>query len=389
MKIIMLCDFYNESLEYQENLLAKYYIKHNHELTIITSTFESPFDFISDRHNSLIPSKTYFYGNIKIIRLRYRVNIMNRLRIFASIYPILKQENPDIIFVHGIMLNILDVVKYKKLQSNCRIILDYHADYSNSAKNWLSLKILHGIVRKWFLNQTKPYISKFFPITPASAKFLNEVYGISRSDMELLPLGADTDLGKEIKEQKEGQRLRLSLGIPESDIVIFTGGKLTPIKKTELLIEAFKKISKPNIHLFIIGDTSAGDESYKALLLNQSMGISNIHFTGWLNSFDICAYLDMADIAVFPASQSILWQRSISMGLPLIVGDTGEQDASYLNSYGNIIILPHNQINIEKIQESLYSLICNDTLRIEMSLGAKKVTEELLDWNMLIHKTLT
>jgi 1,2-diacylglycerol 3-alpha-glucosyltransferase len=388
MKIVVLCDFYNETLEYQENLLTKYYVKHGHSVTIITSTFESVFDFISDRHDKTIPEKVSFYDKTKIIRLKYLFNLMNRLRPFTSIYNILIQERPDVIYLHDIILNIIEVVKYKKLHPNCKIILDYHADYSNSAKNWLSLKILHGVIRKWFLDVSKQHISKFFPVTPASAKFLNEVYGIPHSDMELLPLGADTDLGKETKKRKEGERLRKLFAIPKSDVVIFTGGKLTPAKKTELLIKAFKNLLQPNIHLFIVGDTSESDQSYKDSLLNLCDGVPNIHFTGWISNVDTYSYLDMSDIAIFPASQSILWQRSISMGLPLVVGDAGDQDASYLNVYGNIISLQHDQINVEIIQKHLDNLIHDDALRYEMALGAEKVTNELLNWDILINKTL-
>jgi 1,2-diacylglycerol 3-alpha-glucosyltransferase len=41
MKVVMLCEFYNEALDFQENLLVKYYGKHGHEVTVLTSTFES------------------------------------------------------------------------------------------------------------------------------------------------------------------------------------------------------------------------------------------------------------------------------------------------------------------------------------------------------------
>lgn len=44
MKILMLCEFYNEIWN-QENLLVKYYRKHGHEVTVITSTYESVFDY--------------------------------------------------------------------------------------------------------------------------------------------------------------------------------------------------------------------------------------------------------------------------------------------------------------------------------------------------------
>ena len=68
-------------------------------------------------------------------------------------------------------------------------------------------------------------------------------------------------------------------------------------------------------------------------------------------------HLDMADLAVFPASQSILWQQAIAMGLPLIVGNTGHQDISYLNLYDNIIILEKTDIQVNKLVDAIESVI--------------------------------
>lgn len=392
MKIVMLCDFYDESLEYQENLLTKFYTKHGHDVTVITSTFKSVFDLYHDNYDNEAPAKIYYDGKAKIVKLRSRFKVrfklMNRLKMYTSIFGILEQERPDLIYLHDIISNIIEVVKFKELNPDCKIILDYHADYTNSASNWVSLKILHGMIRKSILNCAKKHISKYFPITPESARFLNEVYSVPFSEMELLPLGADTDLGAEVRKLEEGRKLRASFNIPATDTIIFTGGKLSPLKKTELLLDAFKALPQQNTHLFIIGTASAADKDYEARLRVEADGLSNVYFTGWLNSQEIYPYLDMADIAVFPASQSILWQQAISMGLPLIVGDVGGQDVSYLNVYKNMIILDRENICSDKILGAIQTLI-DDPIRIsEMRAGAERVRDELLNWDSLIWKTL-
>jgi glycosyltransferase involved in cell wall biosynthesis len=384
----MLCDFFNETLEYQENLLVRYYRKHNHQVTVITSTFESVFDYYNDRHDNRTPPRTYFCEDAKIVKLRYRYNILNRLRAFTSIYPTLEEDKPDLIFVHDIMLNVLEAIRYKKRHPQCRMIMDYHADYSNSGKNWLSLTILHGLIRKWFLDRARKHLSKIFPIVPASATFLNEIYKVPYSEMEILPLGADTDLGKAVRERDAGKELRSRLGIGERETVIFTGGKLSPSKRTELLIDAVTRIGDPNIHLFIVGDSSDEDARYKEMLVNMARRSSKVRFAGWLGPTEIYEYLDMADLAVFPASQSILWQQAISMGLPLIVGDIGHQDISYLNAYGNIIILREDDIRSDRLAEIIAAVASDRAVMRKMSEGATKVTNELLNWDKLIAKTL-
>jgi 1,2-diacylglycerol 3-alpha-glucosyltransferase len=387
MKIVMICDFYDESLEYQENLLVKYYLKHGHQVTVITSACDSVFDFVSDRIDPAARERTYEYGGAKIIRLAYRINFMSRLRMLAGVERVLTTEQPDLIFVHDIMPNVLDAISYLKHHPRCRMIIDFHADYSNSGKNWLSLKVLHGIVRKWLLGRARKYAQRIFPIVPASATFLHEVYGVPHAEMELLPLGADIELARVVKERGEGRSLRRAMGIGDCDIVIFTGGKLAPAKRTELLIEAYSRLSS-RPHLVIVGDSTAADADYKAHLLEAAKPFERVHFTGWLNSREIYSYLDMADLAVFPASQSILWQQAIGMGLPLIVGDTGHQDVSYLNLYGNIHVLRAHEIGAESLAAAIGRLINDANARQIMAAGACRVADEVLNWDRLIQRTL-
>ena len=384
----MLCDFYNESLEYQENLLVKYYVKHQHQVTVVASTFDSVFDYYADKHDNQMPARTYYHGGAKIVKLRYRYNILNRLRAFTSIAVLLEQEAPDLLFVHDIMLNFPQAIKYVKKNPNCKMIMDYHADYSNSGKNMLSLKVLHGVIRKWFLDRARPHLKKIFPIVPAGVRFLHEVYKVPYSEMEVLPLGADTDLAHEVKRQQAGNTLRQSFGISKDDFVIFTGGKLAPPKRTELLINAVKQLSNHCVHLIVVGDASDENQSYKNSLTELADKQTNVRFTGWLDNIDIYRYLDMADLAVFPASQSILWQQAIVMGLPLIVGNTGHQDIGYLNLHQNIIILEEASIQVEQLADAITSVIGDPKRMSEMSAGAARVANDHLNWDNLIYKTL-
>lgn len=385
----MLCDLYDESLQYQENLLAKYFVKHKHQVTIIASTYSSAFDYILNKCNKNTPARIYQDGQVKIIKLPYSLNFLCKLRKFSGVSEILNKEKPDLIFVHDIHLNISDAVNYKTRNSKCKIIMDFHADYSNSAKNWISLNILHKVVRKYVLYKAKDYINKIFYVVPSSAIFLNEVYGISYNEMELLPLGSDTDYANDIRLKGEGLKLRNQFNISSNDIVIFTGGKLTPAKKTEILIEAYQKVLNVNLHLFIIGDASEEEKDYKNYLLNICKGNPRIYFTGWLAGVEVYKYMAASDMAIFPASQSVLWQQAISMGLPLIIGQVGDQDVSYLNKYNNIIFMRENEINSELIAENICKLFNDRQLLSNMRTSALKTAEEYLSYDNLVSKTLT
>ncbi|GEA07042.1 hypothetical protein KUL42_18030 [Alteromonas sp. KUL42] len=388
MKIIMLCDFYNENLEYQENLLTKYYTKYGHDVTVICSTYESVFDYYSGKHNKNIPAKTYYDGKAKIIKLRYSWNIMNKLRRYTSIKRILEQEKPDLIYVHDVMFNMLEATSYMKKHPSVRMIMDYHADYSNSARNWLSLKVLHGLLRKWCLDKARPYISCIFPIVPGSKKFLHEVYKVPLSEMEVLPLGADVDLGRLARQSLNLANLRKAYNHTKDTKLIFTGGKLEPRKQTELLIDAVDSLRRNDVRLVIIGQSAQDDKGYYQMLKNKAKDNPYIYFAGWQDKVGVYEHLAIADIAVFPASQSILWQQAISMGLPLVCGNTGEQSIEYLNLHGNIVIHQAKEISVDSYRHSLEKLLDDETALKRMGEGAKKVSETSLDWNNLINRTL-
>lgn len=389
MKILMLCELYIENLEYQENLLVKYYRKYGHEVTVITSTYDNVFDYYNDKHDNSTPAKSYEDYGAKIIKLPFKFNILGKIKRYTDISKIVEDFQPDLLYVHDIMPNMFEMLAYKKRNPHVKMIMDYHCDYSNSANNWLSLNVLHKIIRKYrYMDPIKKHISRFYPIVPGSTKFLNEVYGIPLDDMEVLPLGADVDLVAEIKQNNKRKELRENLNIPQDHKVIFSGGKFTPAKKTDLLLEAFLEINRPDLHLIIVGDADEKNLLYKNKLVDLSSNNPNIHWVGWQNNRGVYEHLVASDLAVFPASQSIVWQQALAAHLPLIVGDVGEQSLHYLNEFKAIIELEKNEITVENIKNAILETITDENLA-EGKLRAAKTSAKYLDWNHLINKTLS
>ena len=385
----MLCDFYNDHTEYQENLLAKYYTKHGHRVTIIASTYISPFDYINELSNKHLNEELVVANGYKVYKRKYSLNIFNKLRRLRGVYTILQDESPDLIFVHDIHLNLSDAVKFKKsINRNCKIILDYHCDFSNSAKNWVSLILLHKVIRKSFLHFFLKYIDRIFYITPSSGHFLEKVYQVPYNMMSLLPLGGDIDMANFMREVEKRSEIRRRHSLLESDIILLTGGRLNPKKKTELLIEAFEHVRNTNCYLFIIGDFDECYPDYLDFLKYQIFNNNKIKFIGWLSKLEVYEYLAAVDLAIFPASQSILWQQSLVSGIPLIVGNDEIQDISYLNSYGAIDILDSSSMTADHLYEKLITYLNNPVKLKDSKNKASKTADEFLNYNKLILKTV-
>lgn len=381
MKILMICDFFHENQQYQENLLAKYYIKHGHDVTIIASTFTSVFDYYSNNYNKKSKPQNYHLRGYKIIRQPYSINLFKKIRKLKNLKKLIYLELPDLIYVHGVPLNLIDPISYKNKNRRCKLVFDSHADFSNSANNWLSLNILHKIFYRIVMKLYSKRLDNIFFITPNGGTFLNQVYDIPYSCMSILPLGADTDYINKIKAKKTDIHIRENLGIKQNDFVIFAGGKLTREKKIELAIKSFLLLETQTVHLIIVGDTK--DEIYKKEIYELINSHPRIHFMGWVDGEMVYDYMLACDVALFPGSQSVLWQQAIGTGLPLIIGQSEGQDATYLNRNNNIFILEKELICEKKIYDKLMLLIVDNELLMTMKMNAIKTTEEFLSYDRI------
>lgn len=389
MKILMLCEFFDPDLEFQENQILKYYRKMGHEVMLLTSTFESVFDYYASRHDASKPASRFEVHGATVWRLPYKWNLKNRLRAYRGVAELAEDFAPDLIYLHDIIPNTPELVRYKKRHPACRMIMDIHMDASNSGKGFVALKVLHGTLRRHFLNVARPHLDRIYPIVPAGFPFMRDIYGVTDAEMELLPLGADMDLINAVQARDPRDALRAELGIGPDDFLIFTGGKITPRKRTELLIEAIDTPALERAHIVIVGGVPDSEPAYSALLDAAAGKLKGrVHFAGWQKPESVYRYMHMADVAMFPASQSIMWQQSIGSGLPLVVGDTGGQDASYLNLHGNVHVLPGDRITVAGLREELELLLTDTALRTRMAEGARRTAREFLDWNVLAERTL-
>lgn len=104
-------------------------------------------------------------------------------------------------------------------------------------------------------------------------------------------------------------------------LIVFTG-RLQPIKKLDMLIDAVSKCNYRgnDVHLAFIGD---GDERYNLEAQAKAAGIENkVHFLG--ESYDesyICTALTAADLSVVPSGAGLSVMHSMVYGTPVIIHD--------------------------------------------------------------------
>jgi hypothetical protein len=255
-------------------------------------------------------------NDIKVTRLTYVTpeNLSHKLKKYIGVYKAIAESKPDIIFMHNCQfLSIFDVIKYLKKHPEVKVFVDNHVDFSNSAKNFLSKNILHGIIWKFCAKSINKYAEKFFGVLPARVDFLTDVYGLPKEKCELLVMGADYELIIEeiLKKQREEKRNEYNV---ENDIVIMTGGKIDYNKpQTILLMKAINALENENVKLLVFGSVVPElKEEFEAQLSKK------VKYIGWKKSSDIYSELSVADIVAFPGLHSVLWEQTVAMGKPCI-----------------------------------------------------------------------
>lgn len=338
MKIVHLClsCFYIDNYSYQENMLPKYHVKMGHDVTVVASLAS----FNKDGKPCLLESASEYVDNngYKVIRLEYKTpkKIYKTLRRYKNFYKTLEKEKPDIIFSHGVSMSDNSVLKkYLQRHPNVKLYADNHADYINSATNFLSKNILHKIIWKYYAKKVEPYLVKCYGVTPMRCRFLKEMYNINPNIIEFLPMGVDDEAIPSNRNEIRNL-LRNQYGLSNDDILVFTGGKIDKRKNIHILIDAIKELNTAKLHLVICGVLTP-EMDYLKEEFN-----SNIHYLGWCDSEQVMNNMIASDIACFPGTHSTLWEQVVGVGLPSILKYWNEM--THMDIDGNCIFIKGDDI---------------------------------------------
>ncbi|QYH52200.1 glycosyltransferase family 4 protein [Liquorilactobacillus hordei] len=344
MKILHICltGPYTENLNYQENMLTKFQSENTNDRVYVIAS-----QFFWNREGKVEKTlkKTYINGNgVKVFRLSIKKfknkNVFFRYKLFNDFENTVNSISPDIIFVHNLQFfDILKLIKYKKRNTNCRIIVDNHSDFSNSARNFIS-KLFYLIVWRYIAKRINPYVEKFYGVLPARVDFLENIYGLPQKKCELLLMGADDEKVLEAQDPKERLNIRMKYGIDDNDFLIITGGKIDMWKKQTLfLMDAVASINNPKIKLIVFGSVSPDlKEDVRKRCIEHK-----IQYIGWLDAGDSYKYFASADLVVFPGRHSVFWEQVVGQGIPMICKYW--EGTTHIDLGGNVLFIKEDSIN--------------------------------------------
>lgn len=362
---------------YQDNMMAKYHVSFGYDVTVITN------QWVYDEEGNYIKTdketETDRYG-VKIIRIPIKGDkpYTHKLKKYVRLYETLCKTQPDVIFLHSTQIrDVEDIIRYKKEHPKVKLYADNHCDYSNSATNFLSKYILHGIIWKHSAWKLNPYVEKFYGVLPARVDFMTERYKLPKERVELLVMGMDDEKAEAADKPEVKKEIRSRFGYTEEDFVVITGGKIDHAKRqTLLLMEAVKKIANPHLKLLVFGSVV---EDMKEELLSLCNSDSRIEYIGWVQADDTYPYFAASDLTVFPGRHSVMWEQVAGQGIPMIVKYW--DGTTHVDVGGNVKFLYKD--SAEEIQECLEGLMDRGEEYISMLENAKSKGREVFSYRRI------
>ena len=371
MKIVHIClgCFFPDNYSYQENLLPKFHKQLGYDVSVIASlmTFDK-----YGKTSYIEKASSYIneYG-IPVTRLEYKSpnKIYKKLKRYTGTFEALKREKPDILFIHGCQFMDIDkVVAYINTRNDITVYVDNHADFSNSATNFLSKNVLHKILWRNAARKIEPYTKKFYGVLPARVDFLINIYKLPKEKCELLVMGADDDKIEEAVEEDSRNKIRTQYGVAEDDFLIMFGGKIDAWKtQILLLMQAVRELDISNVKLIIFGSVTQELKGKVESLCEAG----KIEYIGWIKAEDSYHYWSAADLAVFPGRHSVFWEQVAGMGIPMICKYW--DGTTHIDIGGNVKFLKED--SVEEIKRTLSEVIEKEYVKMkEVAQGVGKNT---------------
>ena len=352
MKIVHVTGYYIKDMAYQENLLPAGQAVNGHNVTIITGRNEPSFQF--NKHNRIKPLGKFKDGLVTINRLEHHYEMPNnRGPILKNLYHNIKNEKPEILFIHDVGFSLLIGIIYKLFNTHISLQMDCHSTEANAANSKLgpAYHLLFGIIIFLFQRCFK----SFFGVTPETIEFMHKRYFICKNKIDLLPLPGDAKY-LEYKE-KICSDWRKKYGFSKKDLLLVHTGKLPEDKETLATLKAFSNLQNKfrNLHLIVAGSITKEFQD----TFDSFSGKYQIHFLGWKSSDELREIYSSCDLMVQPGSLSNSFLDAICCGLPVLLDKTPQ--GMDLTNHNNGYVVPRG--NIIKLTQIIETILSKDEMK--------------------------
>ncbi len=379
MKIVHVEDGFFPSAGYQLNFLAKWNVRHGHEVVLVVGNSYAPWasvGFLGGSFERMDREYESQYG-VKIIRVHSKARISGREVLERRLFQIVDDEKPDIVLVHGSdTLTALRFIRKINLLSY-PVIFDNHMLEIASRNRFRSLfrfLVKHLFTRKLVKNRV-PIVA----LSNSTKEFVVKNYGMPRELVPVISLGTDTSIF--FPDYTEKMETRKEMGIPDESIAFIYTGKISPDKKVHLLAEAFQKEFQRSACLLVIGSGKGeyAEKFFRKLALSENKVLT----FETQRMMDLPRFYRAADFAVWPGASSLSFYDAQACGLPVILENV-DINRERLSSDNGFLFEPDSASYLRRVLESATNM--NDKDIRFMGEKGQRITYDNFSYDVIAQK---
>lgn len=319
MKIVEIEDFFHPDAGYQINVLSEYLSKMGNQVVIVTSELEKMPAFLTNFFGAdNISERDRSYEKrtgVKIIRQPIFRYISGRSIYYPSIFRVVDELAPDILYVHG-------NDTYIGMKYAARIErLKYPVIFDNHMLDMASKNKFRSIFRCYYRTFITPKLkkNKSIIIRTVNDDFIFKRYSISKEQSPVIGFGSNLLLFHPDSENKSKMREKLKIG--SNSIVFIYAGKLDESKGGGFFAQSIsEKFNSDKEAVFLIIGNFVGDYGKNVQRTLKQSKNRMIHLPSQ-KYIDLAQYYQCADFAVFPRQCSLSFYDVQACGLPVVLED--------------------------------------------------------------------
>lgn len=323
MRVAIVAAFFDADLDYVETTAARV-LAADHDVYVITTVRRS--QTLSDvTANSLdpFPAGTTTADGVTLLRLVPWMSLGQRV-MANGVREALAEVHPDVVIqVVPAQLFSIPASRYARDRGIPLIYISGENSQQGPQRGigLLLKKVYLKSIWRLIARHTAGGAAKAIVTTEETARLLKES-GVSASTLMALPYRSD----KYYLSQAARDSTRSSLGIEGGFVTLFVG-RFVPGKRIERIVDAWTHAAAadPHAHLLLVGSTEDDYSKQVRAVVAESPLSARITVLPFCGSNQVNAYLNAADVGVWP-TVSVGIQQAMATGLFVLVpsGSPGE-----------------------------------------------------------------
>jgi glycosyltransferase involved in cell wall biosynthesis len=299
--------------------------------------------------------------NARVLSMDKRPGI--RPSLIGRLRALLRELRPDVVHTHQIAS-----LFYTGLATRGREDpLLVHTEHGKE-------KYAERLRTRWLGRLGGRYAARFYCLSEDMAKAVIASRIVPKDKVYVIGNGIEME---RFRQQNGREQLRHSLGIAPSAPVIGTVGRLTDVKKQDLLLRAFKQVKTelPGSHLLLVGDGPLmGDLQKQAVQLDVER---SVHFLGYQAETE--RFYPVMDVFALTSRsegipQSVL--EASAAGLPVIASRVGGVPEVIQDGQTGLLFSSGNEA---ELTAGLKALLTNPSLARQLGEAGRRHVETRFD----------